>query len=572
MTNDEVARILDEIGDLLDIQGESPFRVGAYHKAANSIRSLAESIEAVFERGELRKIPGVGEGTADRVGQLLSTGRLPYYEALRERVPPSLVQLMQIPGLGAKTAKKLYDELGVTGIDELVRAIEEHRVRELKGMGPKTEENILRGIKLLEQFEQRIVLSQAYPAAEEILDELRRQPFVERADSAGSLRRMKETIGDIDLLASSNDPRNAMEFFCALPQVAYVLAKGDTKSSIVARSGLQMDLRVVAPEQYGAALQYFTGSRQHNIHIRDIAKKRGLKINEYGIFDVETDRRIAGQTEEEIYGLLDMPYIPAVLREDRGEIEAALKGRLPELIGLEDIKGDLQVHTTWSDGVTKLPEMVEAARALGYSYICISDHAERLFVAGGLTVEELREQMKEISELNEGLDGFQVLTGIELNIDNDGNVDYEPEVLRELDVVIASIHGGFNQPKEQLTRRMITAMENEHVDIIAHPTGRVLGKRPPYDIDLPAVFRAAAKTGTILELNAYPDRLDLKDDYLREGKEWYGLKFAINTDSHNESHLRYMAYGVAMAQRGWLGQADVINTRDVAALRKTLKR
>lgn len=571
MGNEEIARILDEIGDLLDILGESTFRVQAYHKAAMNIRSMPRSIREVYEAGELQTIPGVGAHLAERIGILLETGSLPYLEELKKKVPVSLTELISIPGLGAKKAKKLYDELNVTTIDELKKAIAQHKVRELPGMGAKTEENILRGIRQLEQMHGRILLFEALPISEEVIRGLREQEFVERADTAGSLRRMKETIGDIDLLCSSREPNRVMDYFTTMPHVAYVVARGETKSSIVVTTGLQMDLRVVAPEQYGAALQYFTGSKAHNIHLRDIAKKRGLKINEYGVFRVDNDERVAGATEEEVYEYLGMDTPPPVLREDRGEIEAAMEHRLPKLIELSDIKGDLQMHTNATDGVNKLEEMVEAAMALGYEYICISDHAERLKVAGGLSEKELREQFEKIDRLNDTLEGFRILKGVELNIDNDGNVDYSDSFLAEMDVTIASIHGGFNQPKEQLTRRMLRAMENPHVDIIAHPTGRILGKREPYDIDLPTIFKAAAETGTILELNSFPDRLDLRDDYLMDAKFNYGCKFAIDTDAHNANHLRYMRYGVATAQRGWLEKDDVVNAHPLEDMLRMLK-
>ncbi|MCL5291249.1 MAG: DNA polymerase/3'-5' exonuclease PolX [Actinobacteria bacterium] len=569
--NEEVARVLDEIGDLLEILGESSFRVGAYHKAAMNIRSMPRSIRDVYESGELQKIPGVGAHLAERIGILITTGKLPYLEDLKKKVPPSLTELMSIPGLGGKKAKKLYDELNVTSIAELKRAIEKHELRDLPGMGAKTEENIIRGIRQLEQLSARTLLFQALPISEEIVNQLRARPFVKRVDAAGSLRRLKETVGDIDLLCSSAEPRKVMDYFTSLPQVAYTIARGDKKSTIVVTSGYQIDLRVVAPEEFGAALQYFTGSKSHNIHVREIAKKHGLKINEYGVFKVDTNERVAGATEDEVYGYLGLDTPPPVLREDRGEIEAAAEHRLPRLIELSDVKGDLQMHTNATDGVDKLEAMIEMARSLGYSYICITDHAERLYVAGGLTEKELREEYERIDRLNESYDGFTILKGIELNIDNDGDVDYPDSFLAEMDVVIGSIHAGFNQPKSQLTGRMVKAMENPHIDIIAHPTGRVLGKRPAYDIDLPTVFKVAAETGTVLELNSFPDRLDLRDDYLMDAKFNYGCRFAINTDAHNVNHLRYMRYGVATAQRGWLERKDVVNTHPLKQMLMMLK-
>jgi len=575
ISNEEIAQILDEIGDMLDILGESSFRVRAYHKAASSIRGLTRPILEIYGEGgvkALETIPGVGSHTAQRIEQFMVTGQLPYYDELKQKVPGGLTELMNVPGLGPKKAKKIYDALGVTTLKDLIKAIEEHRVEKLPGFGRKTEENILRGIRQFEKMHERILLSDAYPVAREIVELLRKQPFVERADTAGSLRRMKETIGDIDLLSSGGEPSRVMDFFISMPQVAYVLARGETKSSIVAKNGLQMDLRVVSPEQYGAALQYFTGSKPHNIHLRDIAKKRGLKINEYGVFSVATDEKLAGRTEEEVYGILGMDTPPPVLREDKGEIEAAMEGRLPRLIRQDDIKGDFHVHTKWSDGVNTIEEVVQMARSLGYSFIVISDHTEKLHIAGGLTPEELEEQLEEITALREKFNDIEILTGMETNIDNEGNVDFGPEVLGKLDVVVASIHGGFRQTKEQITRRMVRAMENPYINIIGHPTGRILGQRPPYDIDIHAVFKAAAETGTFLELNAYPNRLDLKDDHLREAKERYGCKFAIDTDAHVVGHMVYMEYGIATAQRGWLSREDVLNTYEVPEIRRILRR
>lgn len=574
LSNEEIARILDEIGDMLDVLGESTFRVRAYHKAASSIRGLTRPIVQIYEEGGVKaldEIPGIGSHTAQRLEQLITTGHLPYYEELRQQVPLPLTELMDIPGIGPKKAKKIYDALGITTRDGLVRAVEEHRLEKIPGFGRKTAENMLRGVRQFEKLHERILLSDAYPIAREIVDLLRQQPHVERADTAGSLRRMKETVGDIDLLSSSYEPLQVMDFFTSMPQVLYVLAKGETKSSIVARNGLQIDLRVVSPDQYGAALQYFTGSKPHNIHLRDIAKKRGLKINEYGVFDVATDERLAGKTEEEVYGILDMDTPPPTIREDKGEIEAAMARDLPHLIQLSDIKGDFHAHTKWSDGVNDIEDMVQMARRLGYKFIAISDHTERLRIAGGLNREEFEEQSAVIAELNERFDDIEILRGMETNIDNEGNVDFEPDFLAQFDVVIASIHGGFNQSKDQLTRRMITAMENPYVNIIGHPTGRILGQRPPYELDLSAVFKTSAETGTFLELNSYPDRLDLKDDHLRDAKERYGCRFAIDTDAHVTGHLLFAEYGVAMAQRGWLTKDDVLNTRDVSEVKRILK-
>lgn len=570
MGNDDVANLLDDIGDMLEIQSENPFKVRAYRRAANSIRSLSDDINKICEAGKLSEIPTIGSGIAEKIDELLKTGKLAYYEELKERVPPSLLELMRVPTVGPKKAKQLYDELQITSIGELQEAAEKGLLRSLPRMSTKTEENILHGIELLQKYRERILLYEAFPIAERIAQELRAQSFVEQADLAGSLRRMKETIGDIDILASSTQPEKVADFFCHLPEVSRVLAKGETKSSVLVKTGLQIDLRVVSPEEYGSALQYFTGSKEHSIHLRDIAKKCGLKISEYGIFKVSTNEKLGGKTEEQIYERLGMDFIPPTLRENKGEIEAALEHKLPRLIELGDIKGDLHVHSRWSDGLSKIEEIAAKARELAYQYTGICDHAERLKVAHGLSVKEIAARNKEIEKLNEELNGLTILSCIELNVDNDGNVDYKPEVLKSFDIVIASIHGGFNQPREQLTRRTLTAMNNKDVDIIGHPTGRILGKRPPYEIDLSVIFREAKNTGTFLELNSFPDRLDLRDDYLREAKE-QGAKIAICTDAHIASQLPFISYGVATAQRGWLTKDDVINTLPLEKLRKMLK-
>ena len=573
--NEDIARIIEDIGDMLDILGENLFRVRAHRNAAAIIRGYTRPLFEVYDEGgseALTAISGIGEHTAKRIEQLLVTGQLPYYEELKAKVPPGLIELLNIPGLGPKKAKKIYDSLGIKSLKELVEAIEAHRLESLPGFGRKTEENILRGIKQFEKMHERILLSEAYPIAREIVDRLREQPFVERADTAGSLRRMRETIGDIDLLCSSDEPASVMEFFISMPQVAYVLTQGETKSSVVATNGLQFDLRVVAPEQYGAALQYFTGSKEHNVHLRHLAKAKGFKINEYGVLDVETDERLAGATEEDVYAVLDMDTPPPAIREDKGEIEAATERRLPDLVELADIKGDFHIHTKWSDGLSSIEEVIAMAQTLGYEYIVISDHAEKLRIAGGLSVKELEEQLEIIAALNDEHADIEILCGMEMNIDNDGEVDFGSTVLEKLDVVIGSIHGGFTQPKGKLTGRMLKALDNPYINIIGHPTGRVLGRRPPYDIDIQAVFKAAAETGTFLELNSYPNRLDLRDDHLREAKDVYGCMFAINTDAHVAGNMVYMEYGAAIARRGWLTKQDILNTYELAEVKELLRR
>ncbi len=571
MTNKDVAYILSQIADLLEILQESRFRIIAYRKAASVLESLPEDINDVSEQGRLQELPGIGAHIAERLEELLKTGRMKYFEELKQKVPGGLLELIKIRGLGPKTAVTVYENLGIASVGQLEKAAKEHKIREVKGLGAKVEENIIKNIKEMEKREERILLAEAYPIAQEIIKELRKQPFVVSAETAGSLRRMRRTIGDIDLLASSNEPEKVMDFFAMMSFVVEVEAKGKTKSTITHQDGRKVDLRVVSPDQYGSALQYFTGSKQHSIHLRGIAKDKGLKISEYGIFEAATEKRLGGKIEEDIYSKLNLPVFPPELREDKGEIEAAYEGDLPKLITLKDIKGDLHVHTKKSDGLNSVEDMVSKAKQLGYSYICVSDHAKNLKVAGGLTVKELETQIKNIKELNKREKNFRVLVGAELNIDNDGNVDYDSSLLARLDFVSASIHAGFNQSKKQLTERMLKAIENPNINLICHPTAEILNQRPPYELDLPVIFKAAAETKTAMELNSFPNRLDLRADYLRAAKK-AGVKIAISTDAHNYNHLEYVFYGVAIARRGWLEKKDVINTWGVEKLLKFVKK
>jgi DNA polymerase (family 10) len=570
MDNKVIADIFDEIGGLLEIKGESPFRVSAYYRAADVIRNLAEDLSKIYERDELTEVPRIGASIAEKIAEILTDGRCKYLEELRAEIPTSLRAMLVIPGVGPKTAKLIFDVLEIASIDDLKKAAEQGKLRDIKHLGKKTEENILRGISQLEKRSGRMRLDEAFSVAEPIVQALRANPSVLACEPAGSLRRMKETIGDVDILVSSSNPSEVMEHFTSLPTVEYVVAKGETKSSVLTTAGLMVDIRVMEPSQWGAALQYFTGSKEHNVHLRGIARDRKLKINEYGVFD-KNGKKIAGGSEEDIYRVLDMELIPPCLREDRGEIEAAQAGKLPSVIRLKDIKGDLHTHSKYSDGLTSIEDMAMAAMILGYEYMAMTDHAEKLYIAGGLTAQDIKNRQKEIGKLNEKFAGkFRILSGLEVNIDNDGNVDYPDEVLERLDIIVASIHSGFGQSKEQLTNRMIKAMENKEVQIIGHPTGRLIGKREPYEIDFEKVFKTAAKTGTRMEVNAFPDRLDLNDEHLKWAKE-FGVKFTINTDSHSPWHLKYMKYGVATAQRGWVEADEVLNTLTAEELIKKLK-
>jgi DNA polymerase (family 10) len=570
LDNHEVASVLLEIAELLDIEGESAFRVRAYERAAQVVRSLPQDINDVDREDKLIEISGIGRGIADRLHELLTTGKMAYFEELKSRIPETMTELVHVSGLGPKKAKLVHDRLGITTLEELKEAVSDKKLRELPGMGAKTEANIMRGIDLLEKTGNRLLLNEAVPAAEKVIDYLQAHPEVSRIDAAGSLRRRQETVGDIDILCATDEPSNVADIFCAYPEVEHVVSKGERKCSVRLHSGLQVDIRLIKPDQYGAALQYFTGSRAHNIHLREIAKKKGLKLSEYGVFDIETGRSVAGETEADVYAALGLAWMEPNLRENKGEIEAAAVGALPELIRLKDIKGDLHVHTRASDGQSSLREMVEFARSLGYKYFAVSDHGVKLHIAGGLSEEDFEKQWREIDELNQEFDDIAILKAAELNIDNEGRVDFPAEFLSRFDVVTASIHAGFNQGIAQLTERMVTAIRNPHINIIGHPTGRILGRREPYALDLGAVFEAAATTGTALELNSFPDRLDLNDGYLLEGKKM-GCRFAVNTDAHHSGQLTYMRYGIDIARRGWLEAEDVINTYPVKKLKKWLR-
>jgi len=482
-----------------------------------------------------------------------------------------LSELLQIPGVGAKKAQLFYEKLNISTIDQLEEAARTHRLHQLPTIKEKTEQNILAGIQRLKQRTGRMLLGTALPAAEEVVNLLRVHPAVQRIEMGGSIRRWKETIGDIDILVASTQPTEAIEAFCTLPTVKDVLAKGTTKASVLTRQDLQIDLRVVSPDEWGAAIQYFTGSKEHNIQLRTIAESQGLKVNEYGVFRVDSGEKVAGAEEEEVYRALGMQWIPPELREAAGEIEAAMSGQLPTLLELSEVRGDLHTHTNWSDGANSIEEMAQAARSRGYEYLVISDHSVSMGFVHGLTVDRIREQRQVIDKLNETFDGFRLLQGIEVNIRGDGTLDYPDDVLAQFDVVTASIHSGLGQSKERITSRMLSAIENPHVDIIGHPSGRIINKREPYDFDEDAVFSAAAQTGTALEINAQPDRLDLKDWHVRRAAEM-GASLAINSDSHAVDQLALIRYGVATARRGWVTKDRVLNALPLDELLARLRR
>jgi DNA polymerase (family 10) len=567
--NDAVEAVLLEYADLLSILSDDPFKPRAYEKAARAVAGYPADI-AGFDLKQILQIPSVGRSIGEKIHEFLQTGTIAALEELRAQIPAGVREMIRIPGLGPKRAMVLYRELGIGSVDELLRAIEEGRLAGLRGFGAKTAENIRAGIERLRGAGGRVLLSVAADLAETLEGRLRDVPGVERIAHAGSLRRMCETIGDLDLLVASGDPGPVMEAFTSLPEVERVLAKGDTKSSVVTAQGLQVDLRVVRPEAWGAALIYFTGSKAHNIRIRELAIRKGLKLNEYGLFRARSGRLVVAATEEEVYERLGLPWIPPTLREDRGEIEAALEGRLPELVTERDIRGDLHTHTNLTDGLATLEQMLEAAAARRYAYYAVTDHAPNLAMQR-MTDEKMLEQRRRLRALQERYPKMALLHGSELNIDPEGGVDWPAEFLEGFDVCVASVHSHFNQPKDQMTRRLIRAMENPHVHIIGHPTARLIGRREPIELDLDEVFRAAARTGTALEINAFPDRLDLKDEHIAWARR-YGVRFAVDTDAHATPHLDVMRYGVATAQRGWLTKEDIINAWPLGKLRRFLRK
>jgi DNA polymerase (family 10) len=570
--NELVARILYEIADLLDLDGVA-FKPRAYRRAAEVVESLGEPIEDLVASGRHAELPGVGDAIAKKIAEIVETGHLAYHDELRAKLPIDLYALTRVEGVGPKTAKLLYEALGVRSLADLEIAARDGKVRTVKGLGEKTEEKILRGLAETRGVEGRMLLGLALPLAESLIAKLRETGLFERLEFAGSLRRGRETIGDLDLLAVSDSPAAAAAAFVGLPDVAEVLAHGESKSSVRLYSCLQVDLRIVPAESFGAALQYFTGSKAHNIALRKVAVGKGWKLNEYGLYDA-ADRSLAGEDEDGVYRALGLEPISPELREDTGEIELAARaaagagsaslssgepGSLPKLIEISDLRGDLHVHTDASDGTASLEDMVAAARARGLEYIAITDHARFAEVIGGLTPDGLRAQIDEIAALNKRIKGFRVLTGIEVNVQPDGSLDMPDDLLAKLDVVVASVHSQFRQTKDEMTARLVRAVSNEHVDILAHPTGRKIGERPPYNADWDLVFRAAAEHDCALEINANPIRLDLSAELARRAIA-AECRLSIGSDAHAPEHFDFLRLGVLTARRGWATAKDVVNT------------
>lgn len=579
MKNLEIAEIFQNIAKILEIKGENVFRIRAYERAALNIETLSEEIENFVKEDRLKDIPGVGKDLSDKIKEYVESGKIKAYEELKKSIPEGLLDLLNIPSVGPKTAKLLYETLKIKNISDLEKAIKKDKLKGIFGIKEKTIENILKGIEIHKKGKERMTLAQAAMVADEFVKTLNKLPEVKRISIAGSLRRQKETVRDIDILVISDKPRKVMDTFTGIPLVKDILAEGETKSSVRTKDDVQVDCRVLEEKSFGAALVYFTGSKNFNIKIRQLAIRKGLKVSEYGVFSAgggsalggRKDRFVCGRTEEEVFKRLGMSYVEPELREDTGEIELALKSKLPKLIERKDLRGDLHAHSLWSDGGNTIEEMANAAKHLGYSYIAMTDHSQGLKVARGLSVSDLNKKKKEIDKINKNLKKFRVLFGTEVDIDSQGKIDYKDEVLKEFDVVVGAIHSGFKQSRAQLTKRIIKACENKYVQMIAHPTGRLWGTREAYDVDFESIFKVARDTNTHFEINAFPERLDLNDTHARRAKE-LRVKLAIGSDSHATEQLEAIKFGVAVARRGWLSRDDVINALPLESLLKELKK
>ena len=553
--------MLNRVADLLEIKGENFFKIRAYREAVRQLDNLTVDLEEHIRKGTLRDVPGIGDAMEKKITEYVVTGKLGFLEKLEEEIPPALLELTRVPGLGPRTAKDIYDRLGILSLDALEAAAVDHRLQSVPGIKAKTEENIVRGIHMLKRTEGRLFFPEAWVLAESLLTTLRSLSGVSRAEAAGSLRRERETIGDLDLLVATTDPVGVGREFCRLPQVAEVIAQGETKCSIRVRSGMQVDLRAVAPESFGAAWQYFTGSQAHNVQLRGRAERMGrLKINEYGVYK-EDGTRVAGETEEEVYAAVGCAWIPPEIREGMGEIEAAARGELPRLLTRDQLRGDLHTHSRWSDGRNDIATMARAALARGYRFMALTDHTQSLTIAQGLTPERFKAREAEIEEVNRSLPGFRVLSGAEVDILPDGSLDLPDEVLAPLDIVVASVHTYLEQPREVMTARVLTAIRSPHVDVLGHPTCRRLDRRAETAVDVEAVIQEAARTGTALEINSSPMRLDLNDTWARRALA-AGALVAVDNDAHYPAEFDYTRWGVSIARRAGYTAERVLNTRE----------
>jgi DNA polymerase (family 10) len=571
MQNKHIADIFDNISDILEFKQDNPFKIRAYRKASQVLSSMSEDISTYAEKDTLTSLDGIGKELSEKIKEIIKTGHLETYERLRKEVPEGILDIMSISGIGPRTAKLFYDKLKIDSVEKLKQKAQKGELSRLPSIKEKTEQNILKAINFIEGSSERMLLGEALPIADEIVERLKGFKQVEKISLAGSLRRMKETIGDIDILVSSKKPACVMDHFIKTGGTKKVMAHGDTKSSIMTEEGIQVDLRVVEPGSYGAALVYFTGSKAHNINIRRLAVKKKLKINEYGVFYVKNNRKKAGSREKDVYRSIGLDMIPPELREDTGEVNAARSHKLPSLIEFKDIKGDLHVHSNLSDGDYTIEELADIYKDRGYSYIASTDHSQSLKVAGGLSEKQLLSKTEDIRKLNKRFKGFRILAAAEVDIKSDGKLDYPDELLKELDIVIAAIHSGFKQQRKQITERILKAMDNRHVNILAHPTGRLIGRREAYDVDLEKVITHAKDTNVAIEINSYPERLDLDDIHTKRAVET-GAKLVVSTDFHSKEQMDFMRLGVAVARRGWAQKKDVLNTLTAEKLLKYIRR
>lgn len=568
--NSDIARSLEKLADLIELEGGNPFRIRAYRTAARVVGELPRNVLAMTTAGEdLAELPGIGKDLAGKIETLAETGHIAVLDEMEKKTPPGLLALLDVPGLGPKRVRIIYDHLGIRSLSDLATAAKSGKIRGLPGFGEKTEQRILQEAEKRAGAAARIKRPVAEDVAEPLLRYIRGAEGVKEGAIAGSYRRRKETVGDLDIVVAATRGPEVIERFVAYEDVAQILARGPTRSSVVLRNGMQVDLRVVSAANYGAALMYFTGSKAHNIALRGIAAARGLKLNEYGLFD--GTRRVAGRTEEEVYRVFALPYIEPELREDHGEIEAARQGRLPHLVTPADIRGDLHVHTSESDGRASLSDMVKAARTRGYAYMAISDHSKRVTVAHGLDAKRLARQSDKIARLNETLSDFTVLRSVEVDILEDGSLDLPNQALAGLDFAVGAIHSAFDLPRDKQTSRLLKAMDNPHVAVLAHPTGRLIEQRGAYDLDIERVLAGARERGCALEVNGQPDRLDLNEWHCTLAKEM-GVKLVLSTDAHSVAELGFMRYAVDQARRGWLESDNILNTRDLAGFRASLRR
>ncbi|MEJ2730116.1 MAG: DNA polymerase/3'-5' exonuclease PolX [Deltaproteobacteria bacterium] len=568
--NTDIAGIFDEIADFLEIEGENPFRIRAYRNASRTVSGLGAELKDMAADGEdLTKLPGIGKELAAKIHEILETGTAKALIKLQQRIPKTLIEILKLPNLGPKRVRVLYKDLKIENLEQLAQAARKGRIRHLEGFGEKIEKAILEAVEARAQKEKRFKIATVKSTVESLVDFLKKVPGVIDVVAAGSYRRCRETVGDLDILVTARKTSPVMKRFREYDEVADVLSSGSTRSSVILRSGLQVDVRLVEQSSFGAALQYFTGNKDHNIAIRRLGQQKGLKINEYGVFRFE--KQLAGKTEESVYKAVDLPYIPPELRTNRGEIEAAREGRLPELIELKDLKGDLHIHTHASDGRNSLKEMALAAKKHGFKYIAVTEHSDRLKVAGGLDPPQLMKQIDEIERLNDRLKGIRVLKGLEVEILEDGSLDLPDAVLARLDLVVGTVHSYFNLSFEKQTGRILRAMDHRYFSMLAHPTGRLINEREPYQVDMTRIIRKARERGCFLELNSNPRRLDLYDIYCQAARA-EGVLVSINSDAHSTNDFNYLAFGVGQARRGWLEKNDVLNTRPLAQLRKLLKK